>query len=185
MNYLGNVVTKEGLKPDPAKVAAVVDMPPPVDKSGIKRIMGMVNYMGAFIPNLSTISAPLRDLLKKEVHFEWQKPQQDAVEQIKQALIDAPVLKFFSPKRKSVIQADASQAGLGACILQDGHPIAYASRSLTQAERNYAQIEKELLAIVFACEKFHQFIYGFETDVQSDHKLLEAIVKKPLARASP
>ena len=84
-----------------------------------------------------------------------------------------------------MIQADASQYGLGACLLQRGKPVAYASRSLSSNEINYAQIEKELLAIVFACAKFHYYIYGFKTTVHSDHKPLEAIFKKPLHQASP
>ena len=92
---------------------------------------------------------------------------------------------FFDPAVPSVIQADASQYGLGACLLQKGKPVAYASRSLSSCEINYAQIEKELLDIVFACAKFHFYIYGFHITVQSDHKSLEAIFKKPLHQASP
>ena len=104
---------------------------------------------------------------------------------IKEILSTAPVLSYFDPTVTSTIQADASQHGLGACLLQKGKPIAYASRSLNPAECNYAQIEKELLAIVFACQKFHHYIYGFETKVQSDHKPLESIVHKPLYKVSP
>ena len=91
-------------------------------------------------------------------------------------------MKFFNPAISSVIQADASQYGLGACLLQQGKPIAYASRSLSKCECNYTQIEKELLAIVFACGKFH---HGFPTRVQTDHKPLEIIFKKPLHQVSP
>ena len=105
--------------------------------------------------------------------------------QIKNILSTEPVLQFFNPSISSVIQADASQHGLGACLLQQGKPIAYASRSLSISERNYAQIEKELLAIVFSCTKFHQYIYGFHTKVQTDHKPLEVIFKKPLNQISP
>jgi transposase InsO family protein len=185
VKYVGNIVSASGLRPDPAKVQAIVNMPPPSDKAGIKRFLGTVNYLGQFIEALSTKSAPLRELLKEDVEFSWDKPQDEAMKSLKQALIEAPVLHFYDPKKQSTIQADASQNGLGACLMQDNHPIAYASRSLTDAERNYAQIEKELLAIVFACEKFHQYIYGFQTDVQSDHKPLETITKKPLSKAAP
>ena len=100
-------------------------------------------------------------------------------------LSSAPVLNYFDPSKTSTIQADASQHGVGACLLQQGNPVAYASRSLSPSESNYAQIEKELLAIVFACEKFHQFIYGFTTKVQSDHKPLETIFTKPLCSVPP
>ena len=95
------------------------------------------------------------------------------------------MLNYFDPSKTSTIQADASQHGVGACLLQQGNPVAYASRSLSPSESNYAQTEKELLAIVFACEKFHQFIYGFTTKVQSDHKPLKTIFTKPLCSVPP
>ena len=123
--------------------------------------------------------------MRADVHFEWTSPAENALNQIKDILSTEPVLHFFDPSRASVIQADASQHGLGACLFQNGKPIAYASRSLSTSERNYAQIEKELLAIVFACTKFHQYIYGFLTKVQTDHKPLEVIFKKPLHQVSP
>ena len=104
---------------------------------------------------------------------------------LKAVLTNSPILQYFDPTIRSTIQADASQHGLGACLLQKGKPIAYASRSLNSAESNYAQIEKELLAIVFACQKFHHYIYGFPTNVQSDHKPLESIMNKPLSQVSP
>ena len=96
-----------------------------------------------------------------------------------------PVLKFFDPSKPVKLQLDASKSGLGACILQDGHPIAYASRSLIQAEEYYAQIEKELLALVFGCERFNHFVYGRPVDVMSEHKPLVSITKKPLVSSSP
>ena len=113
----------------------------------------------------------------------WQHEHDEAIKKLKVALTNAPVLKFFDPKKQLDIQADASKDGLGACLLQDGHPIANASRALTVSERNYAQIEKELLAIVFAVRKFHQYVYGVTVNVQSDHKPLENILRKPLGTA--
>ena len=95
------------------------------------------------------------------------------------------MLKFFDPAKLAVLHTDASSAGLGTCLLQEGHPVTYASRSLTPAEQNYAQIEKELLGILFGTERFHQYIYGFDTTVHTDHKPLVAIVKKPLHLLSP
>ena len=104
---------------------------------------------------------------------------------VKEILSSAPVLNYFDPTAVSTIQADASQSGLGACLFQKGKPIAYASRSLSPSECNYAQIEKELLAIVFACNKFHQYVYGFPTKIQNDHKPLESIMLKALHKVSP
>lgn len=96
------------------------------------------------------------------------------------ALINTPVLRFFDPRKQVVIQADASKDGLKACLLREGHPAAYASRASTETEKNYAQIAKELLAIVFSVRKFHQCVFGVRVDVQSDHKPLENILRKPL-----
>ena len=98
---------------------------------------------------------------------------------------DPPILQHFDPTAQSIIQADASQRGLGAVLLQKGHPVAYISRSLNTTEQNYMQNEKELLAIVFACNKFHHYIYGFHTIIQSDHQPLESTMKKPLYQISP
>lgn len=185
MKYLGTIISAEGVKPDPAKIAAISNMPIPNDKSAVRRLLGMVNFLANHIPNVSSITAPLRDLVKNDVHFQWGPEQDKALNQIKSLLSDPPILQYFDPKAKSMIQADASQRGLGAVLLQRGRPIAYASRSLNTTEQNYAQIEKELLAIVFASEKFHHYIYGFHTVIQSDHKPLESIMKKPLHQISP
>ena len=95
----------------------------------------------------------------------------------------APVLSYFDPKTELEIQCDASQKGLGSALLQRGRPIAYTSTALTETEQRYAQIEKEMLAIVFSLEKFHQYTYGRHVKIQSDHKLLESILQKPLACA--
>ena len=185
VKYLGAIIIHEGMKPDPAKVTAIVEMPVPQDKAAVRCLLGMVNLLASHIPNMASITTPLRELMKADVHFEWSPSTENALNQIKDILSTQPVLHFLDPSIASVIQADASQHGLGAYLLQKGKPIAYASRSLSQSERNYAQIEKELLAIVFACTKFHQYIYGFLTKVQTDHKPLEVIFKKPLHQVSP
>ena len=105
---------------------------------------------------------------------------------LREVLTSEPVLAYYDVTKPVTIQADASQSGLGACLLQDGNPIAYASRSMTSAEENYAQIEKEMLAISFATKKFHQYIYGKPSiHVQTDHKPLESILKKPMCKAPP
>ena len=92
---------------------------------------------------------------------------------------------YFNPEKEVTLQVDASQFGLGATLLQEGKPVAYASKSLTETEVNYAQIEKETYAILFGCKRFHQYVYGRRVNVQSDHKRLEAIMRKPLSSAPP
>jgi len=151
----------------------------------MRRLFGKINFLAAHILNLSSVTASLRCLLKSDVLFEWGPAQQAAMTKVKEILSSAPVLHYFVPSAVSTIQADASQSGLGACLLQKGKPITFVSRSLSPAEANYVQIEKELLAVVFACSKFHQYIYGFPTKVQSDHKPLEVIMLKPLHKVSP
>ena len=159
VNYLGSVISHQGMKPDPAKVKAIATMPIPCDKQAVRRLLGMINFLAPHIPNMAIVTAPLRDLIKTDVHFQWGPAAVSAWKQVKDILSTDPILQFFDLAVKSMIQADASQHGLGACLMQRGKPVVYASRSLSPAEHNYAQIEKELLAIVFACTKFHQFIY--------------------------
>ena len=144
VKYLGTIVTPEGTKPDPSKVKAIVEMDPPKDKAGIRRLLGMINFLAAHIPNMSSMIASLWCLLKSDVLLSWGPEQHAALTKVKEVLSSAPVLHYFDPKVVSTIQADASQSGLGICLLQKGKPIAYASRSLSLPECNYAQIEKEL-----------------------------------------
>ncbi len=114
----------------------------------------------------------------------WLKAHEEAVVPIQRMISTAPVLAYYDVTQPVTIQCDASQSGLGAAFLQDGHPIAYSSRALTATERNYAQIEKELLAIVYACEKFDQYILEkSDVVVESDHKPLETIFRKPIHSA--
>ena len=161
-------------------------MPPPTDKKGVERLLGTVNYLAKFIPNMSTITLPIRDILKKDVPFHWDSPQDDSfTNQIKSILSSAPVLTFYDVNKSLVISCDASQSGLGVLLLQAGKPVAYASKALSSAETRYAQIEKELLAVVFAFTKFHQYVYSKDVTVEFDHKPLEAILKKSLAAAPP
>ena len=183
--YMGVVISSEGLKPDSAKVKAIVDMPDPQDKEGVKRLIGMLNFLSPFIPDKYSMIAPLRSLLKEDVPWHWDHEQEAAMGRVREILSSNPVLQLYDPSQPVTIQADASSTGLRACLMQNSRPVAYASRSLSECETRYAQIEKELLAIVFAVTKFHHFIYGTQVEVESDHKPLEAILRKPLHKATP
>src|SRR5271163_1412632 len=154
--------TDSGLKCDPLRVDAINQMPPPTDVQGLQRLLGVLNYMARLIPQMSKITAPLRTLIRSDVAWSWDPDVHGkAFETVKQLLREAPVLKYFDSRcPTTVLQCDASQCGLGVCILQDDRPVAYASRALTANEINYAQIEKELLAIVFGMKKFHTYLYG-------------------------
>ena len=118
------------------------------------------------------------------MEWHWDEPQERAFEQLKEAVSMSQILRYYNMREKVTIQCDASQHSLGAVLLQGGQPVAYASRALTPTEETYAQIEKELLAIVFACEKFDAYIYGRDSvRVQTDHKPLESIFRQELCVA--
>lgn len=187
VSYFGHKLTREGIKPDPEKISAIRDMSPPKNKSELETILGMVNYLSRFAPNLSEINAPIRLLLKQNNEFVWDETQTQAFEKMKELITrePGPVLSYYDPGKELRLQVDASKSGLGAVLLQDHKPIAYASKSLTPTEENYAQIEKELYAVVFGCKRFHAYVYGRKVIVESDHKPLEPIVRKPLAAAPP
>ena len=183
MPYIGHLLTADGVKADPSKVEAIANLAKPTDVPGVRRILGMTNYLAKFLPKLSDVSEPLRQLTRKENDFSWSEIHDKAFDDIKKLVSSPPLLKYYEPGKSLVLQCDASEKGLGASLLQDGKPIAYASRALTTTETNYAQIEKELLAIVFGVERFHQYTYGRKVIVDSDHKPLETIFNKPLASA--
>lgn len=178
--YMGHVLSSEGLKPDPEKIKAVIDMPKPENTTAVHRLLGVVTYLAKFMPNLSTVSEPLRRLTDKDVPFEWTELHDQSLSSIKELMTAAPILKYYDVGKPVTIECDSSEVGLGAVLMQDSQPIAYASRALSQTEKNYAQIEKECLAIVFATDRFSQYIMGKEVTVLSDHKPLMTIFKKPI-----
>ena len=183
VKYIGDVITADGLKPDDSKIKAICDFKTPANKQDVMRLLGMVNYLGKYIPNMATITKPLRDLLKENIVWQWGHIQEETLKQIKTVLTSQPILKFYDASKPCKISVDASKSGLGAVLLQDDNPIAYASRSLTESQQRWAQIEKEMYAVVFGCERFNQFIYGKHTIIETDHKPLQSIIKKPLSQA--
>ena len=146
----------------------------------VQRFAGFINYLSRFLPRLSDVMEPLRKLTHKDCVWKWESEEEDAFIEAKKLVSAAPVLAYFDDKKELVMQCDSSSKGLGVVMLQDGQPIAFASRALTAAEKNYAQIEKEMLSIVFGLEKFHQYTFGRKVIVQNDHKPLESILKKSL-----
>ena len=184
--FCGHELTKTGVHPDQRKVEAILNMPPPVDRQGVLRLLGMATYLAKFCPNFSSVTAPIRTLLLKETEFIWQQDVHGvAFDRLKALLVNAPVLAYYNPAQPLTVQSDASQGGIGAVLLQNGRPIEYASRAMTRTEQNsYAQIEKELLAIVFAMERFHTYVYARDhVTCHTDHKPLIAISKKALSSA--
>ena len=183
VGYVGHLLTAEGLKPDPEKVRAIVEMKIPENVKDLQRFLGMVRYLSKFVPRLSELALPLQHPLHADVPWIWDGVCQRAFDNLKAAITSTPALKFYDVSKPVTLTCDASFGGLGVACLQDGLPVAYASRSLTKTEQNYAQIEKELLAVTFACSKFHDYILGKNVTVESDHKPLDIIMKKPLLTA--
>ncbi|KAL9974064.1 hypothetical protein ACROYT_G011062 [Oculina patagonica] len=151
-----------GLKPDPEKIRAINEMPLPEDKEGILRILGTVNYLDKFIEHKADIQEPISQLTQKDAAFVWEKPQQEAFDNLKSVITSAPALARFDDSKETVLNVDASSKGLGAVILQEGKPVAFRSKTLTTCERRYANIERELLAIVWVHKNFTHTYTGAE-----------------------
>ena len=183
LSFMGHIITAGGVKPDLAKVAAILQMPQPQDVPGVKRLCGMVQYLAKFLPNLANDLTPLRNLTRKDVPWEWTTDCERAFHTVKQKMTKAPILAYYNPDDKLTLQADSSKDGMAAVLLQQGRPIEFASGALTPAERNWAQIEKEALAVLFGLERFHQYTYGRPVEVVNDHKPIQAILQKPLSQA--
>ena len=174
VKYMGEVVSELGFSPDPETISAIHNMPTPSCKQDLQRLLGicMINYLGKYIANMSELTAPLRSLLKGDVPWAWFPEHDTALSKIKSVLSSAPVLRFYDASLPTTLQVDARKSGLGACLMQQGQPVAYASRALSHSEINYAPIEKEMLAIVFGCERFNMYTHGADVEVNSDRSPL-------------
>jgi hypothetical protein len=163
-------------------------MPEPRNSEEVQRFLGAVTYLAKWIPNLSELTFPLRELTKKSATWLWEDKQKESFRLLKELLIKAPVLHYFDNNLPTKISCDASRLGLGAVLLQlennIWYPVAYASRSLLPNEMNYSQIELELLAITFDSDRFHQYIWGSSCEIDTDHKPLVNLFKKPLVECT-
>ena len=188
IKFFGMVFTTEGVKPDPKKAQEIAELPSPTNVRSLQQFLGMIQYMSPFIPKLSEKSYILRDLTKNDSDWCWNGEQERAFRNLKEELCTAVTLNYFDTSRRTKVQVDASGKGLGAALIQmddsnNEHVIAFASKALTPTEQRYANIERELLAVVFGIERFHTFLYGAEFVVESDHKPLESIQLKQLNQA--
>ncbi|XP_043917844.1 uncharacterized protein K02A2.6-like [Protopterus annectens] len=175
--FLGYKVDASGLHPLPNKVKAIQQAPAPTNVTELKAYLGLLNYYNRFLPNLSTLLAPLHKLLRKETLWTWQEEQDRAFEQSKELMQSSEVLVHYDSHKDLILSCDASPYGLGAvlahCML-DGQerPIGFMSRTLTPAESNYSQLDKEGLAVIFGIKRFHKYLYGRKFTVCTDHKPL-------------
>ena len=187
VGFLGQIVSAAGIQPDGEKVAAILKLQEPKDVPELRRFLGMVNQLMKFTPYLAEMTKPLRDLLSKDSSWCWEQAQKFAFSDIKTALTESPTLALFNPERETIVSADASAYGLGAVLLQrqpssELRPVAYISRS---TEQRYAQIEKEALALTWACERFSDYLIGISFLIQTDHKPLVPLLSTKLLDELP
>ena len=188
VQFLGHIVSDNGVQPDPNKVKAIVEMQAPTTKPEARRLMGMVGYLSKFSKNISELCSPIYAVMGRKSEWYWGVEQQRSFDALKTELSNAPVLCAFDLRCKHRVSADASQYAIGAVLLQfncrgEWQPVEYASRKLTETERRYSMVEKEALAITWACEKFDFYIVGREFEIETDHKPLVAILgEKDLSR---
>lgn len=180
IKYMGHIISENGISPNYNIVKAIKEMPTPSCKEDVQRILGVFNYVNKFIKKFSDETAPLRDLLKKNTEFRWEPEHESALNKLKAKLTSPPVLQFYDVNKEVVISVDSSMAGTAAVLLQNNLPVAYASKAFTETQKRYAQIEKELLAICFGLEKFHDYVYGkSNVTVETDHLPLIGVFKNP------
>ncbi|XP_058975615.1 uncharacterized protein K02A2.6-like [Musca domestica] len=180
IKYLGHIISKDGIKPDPIKIAAVQNLKTPENVSEVRSLLGSINHYGKFVNNMRTLRKPLDDLLKKDAKFEWTSQCQKSLNDFKNILTSDLLLTHYNPNLPIHVAADASSHGIGAVIYHmfpdnTMKAIHHISRSLTQAEKNYSQIEKEGLALIFAVQRFHKMLFGRKFTLHTDHKPLLAI----------
>ena len=172
VEYLGHIISQHGISVDPHKISAVRDWPLPKNKQQVQSFLGFVNYYRKFIKDCSLRAKPLTELTKN-VNFEWTKEQDDSFQTLKNALTDAPVLRTFNSSLPTFVTTDASQYAIGAVLEQEENklrrPVAFASRTLNNAEQNYAAHERELLAIVDTLKWWRVYLHGIFFTVHTDH----------------
>lgn len=180
IKYLGHVIDHQGIRPDPQKIESITNMPPPTDVPSLQSYLGAINYYGKFVDKIHSLRKPLDSLLTKQAIWNWTPECQKSFNEFKEILKSDLLLTHYDPSKQIIVAADASNTGIGAVIMhrfEDNSikAIMHASRTLTSAERNYSQIEKEALGLIFAVTKFHRMIYGRKFILQTDHKPLLSI----------
>ena len=186
VKFLGQVINSQGVSPDPDKTKAILQMEEPKNVTDVRRYLGMINQLSKFSPDLSSKTKPLRDLLSTKNQWAWGPSQQKAFADTKAELSSPRILALYNPAAKTTVSADASPFGLGGVLSQkqssgQWQPVSYISRSLTSVEQRYAQVEKECLAVTWACERFADLLIGKEFLIETDHKpLLPLLTSKNL-----
>ena len=178
LEYFGYVFSEEGMRPSKSKVRALNEMSRPENVNAARSFLGFTNYLKRFIPDYSTLTYPIRQLLKKNAHFKWTEECEKSFTTIINILSDNKNLAYFDEEKETMVYCDASPVGISAILLQrtpgkgDLHVINYSSRALTDVESRYSQIERECLGMVYAAEKNHIYLFGRQFTLFNDHKAL-------------
>ena len=178
MQYLGHLVTREGILPDESNVQAIMNATAPTTVKGVRSFLGMANYYSQFVQGFAAIARPLYRLTKKDTPFHWTDKCEDSFQALREALVSAPVLRRPDSARPYVLQTDWSPVAVGAVLAQIGtdneeHPVAFASRVLRGPELRYAPMEGECFAVVYFIEHFRPYLHGTHFTVQMDHWALK------------
>ena len=182
LQFLGHIITNKGILPDDSKVEAVKNYPVPQNLTQLRAFLGLASYYRRFIKDFSKILTSLYELLKKNIPYDWTDERQQVFQFLKNKLITAPILAYPDFSKPFLLFTDASLTALGAVIEQEGsdglkHPIAYASRSTSAAERNYSSTELECAAVVWAVNYFKPYLYGKHFTIYTDHSALQWLLK--------
>ena len=180
ITYCGHKINANGLHKTQEKIEAVINAPVPENVTQLRAFLGLVNYYSHFLPNMASVLHPLYQLLKKDKKYTWTTAAQKAFDTVKEMITSDPVLTHYNPELPLKLACDSSSYGLGAVIshvMENGEerPIAFASRTLNAAEKNYAQIQKEALSIIWGVKKFHCFLFGRKFTLVTDHQPLISI----------
>jgi len=180
VEYLGHKITSKGLHTATMEVDAVRLAPAPKNQHELRSFLGLLHYYGKFIPNLATLIYPLNSLLKKSTPWIWSDECEQAFNEAKDKLTSAAVLAHYDPQLPLHLAGDTSAYGVGAVISHvfpngSERPVAYVSKTLSASERNYSQLEKEALSLIFGIHKFHQYLYGRTFTLVTDHQPLTTI----------
>ena len=179
VDFLGHTLKTDFISPQSETVGRVLKMSPPKTKKQVRSLIGLVNFYRRYIPDCATLLSPISDLTKGKGpnQVEWGESQERAFVKLKDILSSEPILKLPDLQKDFILQTDASNFGIGACLFQDHdgrkHPVMYASRKLLDREKNYSVGEREALAIKWGVEKFHRFLYGRHFTLESDHRPLQ------------
>ena len=182
VKYLGYIFSRNGVEPDHEKIRAIVEAPAPTDIKQLQAFIGMANFYRRFVHKFSDKLSSLYSLLKKDVKFEWGHEQQECFNLFKKIIANHPVLKPFNTKFRTLLETDSSGYGVSAVLFQrendsvEWHPVEFASRTLNSAERNYSNIEREALSIIFGVEKFKHYLLGGRFTIHNDQQPLKKLL---------